>query len=291
MKATFRFIQYSHLFTAIAAFCFTLSAYLVLSLTVNFAIILTNFFGVLVIYSLQSLVYVAKPLANETEAKEWQRHHKKTIWFLIFLSCIWLFELITVFDKSILYLYALAATIAVFYYLPKIGLRRLPFLKNVLLAIVWLCVCVCIPVMQSEGTLLPTVSDPLNPVKLESIHFLLFYGFAFFIILYISFWFDKRDAAIDQSNASKTLVSSMNDKLFLKWLVIFAAIFLSCMMVINFNYLLAVCMIFAYLFIMLLKLRRNSIDFLAYGYWGDGLLVWTFIAFVANELVWELLQK
>jgi hypothetical protein len=291
MKAIFKFIQYSHLFTGLAAFCFTLSAYLVLSLTMNFAIILTNFFGVLVIYSLQSLVYVAKPLANETEAKAWQRHHKKTIWFLIFLSCIWLFELITVFDKSILYLYAFTATIAVLYYLPKIGLRRLPFLKNVLLAIVWTCVCVFIPVMQSEGTLLPTISDPLNPVKLESIHFLLFYVSAFFIILYISFWFDKRDLAIDQLNASKTLVSSMGDKLFLKWLIIFAALFLSCIMVISFNYLLAACLIFVYLFIMLLKLRRNHLSFLAYGYWGDGLLVWTFIAFVTNELVWELVQK
>jgi hypothetical protein len=291
MKSLLRFIQYSHVYTAIAALCFTITTYSVFPLKANLAIVVTNFFGVLIIYSLQSLVYIAKPLTHSSEAKDWQRHHKKTIWFLIFLSCIWLFEITKVFDKSIWMLYAFSGFTAVAYYLPKIGLRRIPLLKNILLALVWVNVCVLIPVFQSEASLLPTINSPQFGNVCLPIHFMMYDVFAFFVILFISFWFDKRDIELDVLNASKTMVVSMDIKRVMKWLIVFAALFLSCFFVVNSNYYLALLLIFMYVFLLIVKLKGGKLSFLNFGFLGDGLLIVIFVAMVVNQIVMELLQR
>jgi 4-hydroxybenzoate polyprenyltransferase len=289
MNTAFRFLQYSHVFTALAAMSFTMASYMVLELTFNLAIVMTNFFGTLLIYNFQSLVYIAKPLTHVSEAKEWQKKHRRTIWFIIFLSAIWMSQLLAVFSQSIMLLYFTASILAIVYYLPKIGLKHFYYLKNVLLALVWSTVCVYIPVYQSEADIFPSIEDKSSGIDLQSIHFIIYYIFAFFLIVFISFWFDKRDSEIDVSNGNKTFATELTSKLYTKYLIIFSAIFLSALSVFSTHYLITVFLLFLYLFAMLLKLRKNNISFIKFGYWGDGLLIWFMLALFFTILVFECL--
>ncbi len=289
MKNILKTIQYSHLFTALAALAFTLCTYFELALIANLSVLLTNFFGVLLVYNVQSLVYISKPLALVSEAKAWQGRHKRTIWFLIFLACIWLFQLLSVFSSHLFWMYAACAVLAILYYFPKLGLRHVPFLKNIILAMVWLGVCVLIPVYQSEASLLPTVIVPSTATYLLPIHFLMYYLFSFFLILLISFWFDHRDRAIDTQNASSTFVSKLSPSYFMKCFILLAALVLSSLVVIKSELLVVILLLFLYLFIMVLKIRRGELSFMAYGYWGDGLLIWLLFAFSINHYLLEWL--
>jgi hypothetical protein len=285
-RSLLKALQYSHLYTALATFGFTMATYFMLPLRTNLAIVLTNFFGTLFIYNCQSLVYIAKPLGHLSEAKVWQQQHKKTIWFILFLSLIWLPELIKVFSSNVLLLYGLAGTLAILYYLPILGLRRIPLLKNILLGFVWTVVCVVIPVFQSEAQLLPLVLNVEETIGLP-IQVVLYYLFSFLLIVLISFWFDYRDMAIDELNTSKTLVNQMPTKTFLKWFVLIGAIVLSLLVALNTVYWLVVLGLFLYLFYLIVRVRSQTLSFLAYGFLGDGVLLLYVILIYINQLIIE----
>jgi 4-hydroxybenzoate polyprenyltransferase len=287
LRSILKALQYSHLLTAVAALSFTIATYLILPLTANLAIVMLNFFGTLLIYNLQSLVYIAKPLQHETEAKEWQRHHKRFIWFLIFLSFLWLPALIKVFSTKIILMYALAAILAIFYYIPFLNLRRIPLLKNILLGLVWALVCVMIPIVQSEAQILPLILNSEKIIGLP-ILVLLYYCFSFFLITFISFWFDHRDISVDLSNGSKTFVNQSSDKNFLKYLVLVAALTLSALFVLFTEYWILTVGLFVYIFYLIILLRKKKLSFLAYGYWGDGLLIYYMVLLYIQTLLVEL---
>jgi 4-hydroxybenzoate polyprenyltransferase len=144
------FLLFSNLFVALCAAAITLQTYILYNLSLNTAYILFVFFATLFLYNLQRLIL--RPLyikAPGSIRHDWILEHKKTLIILTGLSGMSMLGILFFMASRIFYAMIPLGILSVFYFLPGIGLRKIPFLKSLLVALIWAAVSVYVPVLLS----------------------------------------------------------------------------------------------------------------------------------------------
>lgn len=194
------FFIYSNLLISIAAFAFTLQTALHFDYSYNAAAFfsLTNFVSTFILYNLQRLYQSTKTHASER--LNWYNRHRRLLFTLMLILLTLYYRVFTLnyqaFSAGLL-IYLPVAAISVFYFLPPFALRRLPFFKIFIIALVWICSGVVIPLFYQELVFLP------GHYTWESSTYILA---QFLFIAAICIPFDIRDAENDKQLGIQTLV-------------------------------------------------------------------------------------
>lgn len=152
-KSSLDFIGYSNLFLALAVFCSTIQggfifrhAYIP---TLFFSVF--NFMAAFFLYNLQRIYQSTLPT---TEARLlWYRKNKKWIFTLAILFSVGFAETaweICYTYKQGVFVYCICALLSIIYFLPPLNLRKLPYIKQFYIALMWIIVCIVIPFLFDE---------------------------------------------------------------------------------------------------------------------------------------------
>lgn len=152
-KNSLDFLGYSNLFLALAVFCSTIQGrfifYHIVEPAHYFAIL--NFVAAFFLYNLQRIYQSSLPTTDPRLL--WYRKNKKWIFTLAILMVLPVFnlpfEIVKIYKEGI-YVYAICALLSIFYFLPPLNLRKIPFLKQFYIALVWVMVCIIIPLLFEE---------------------------------------------------------------------------------------------------------------------------------------------
>jgi 4-hydroxybenzoate polyprenyltransferase len=152
-KSSLDFIGYSNLFLAFAVLGSTLQgSFIFKSLSepaISFS--LFNFFAAFFLYNLQRIYQSSYPT---TDARLlWYRKNKKWIFTLAILFSLGFFDVvwqIFIDYKQGIFVYCICALLSIFYFLPPLNLRKVPFLKQFYIALIWIMVCIVIPLLFEE---------------------------------------------------------------------------------------------------------------------------------------------
>lgn len=152
-KSLLDFLGYSNLFLALAVFCSTLQGgfifYHVKEPAVSFA--LFNFAAAFFLYNLQRIYQSSFPT---TDARLlWYRRNKKWIITLAILLVLGFYNVaweIFLAYKQGIFVYCICALLSILYFLPPLNLRKIPFLKQFYIALIWVMVCIVIPLLFEE---------------------------------------------------------------------------------------------------------------------------------------------
>jgi 4-hydroxybenzoate polyprenyltransferase len=149
------FFGYSNLFLAAAVFCSTLQGGFIFNHAREpaFYFSVFNFIAAFFLYNLQRIYQSTLPTLDARLI--WYRKNKKWIFTIAILLLIVFGELIwKIFCtyKEGMFVYGICAFISILYFLPPLNLRKLKFMKQFYIALIWVMVCVVIPFLFDEET-------------------------------------------------------------------------------------------------------------------------------------------
>ena len=131
MKSLIRFLVYSNIWVAICVVALAISSELLLG-SENCQISLFLFFSTVFIYNFQRIVKIKKGVSHER--KEWFLRHKKLVYTLMIL-CLSFSGYYFYFFKF--YTKIAICSIGILSFLYPFGLRKIPFLKILVISMVW----------------------------------------------------------------------------------------------------------------------------------------------------------
>lgn len=152
-KTILDFIGYSNLFLALAVFCSTIQGGLIFYHVKEpaFWFSLLNFIAAFFLYNLQRIYQSSLPTTDPRLF--WYRKNKKWIFTIAIVMALCFIEIAwTIFKtyKEGIFVYGICALFSVFYFLPPLNLRKVAYIKQFYIALVWIMVCVVIPFLFEE---------------------------------------------------------------------------------------------------------------------------------------------
>lgn len=231
------------------------------------------FSSTLFVYIFQRLVKLQKPNSTSGFRKEWMEKNKKSVFFLAVFSGLLAGISLLFLSTKVLAVIIPSSVVAFFYVQPfkkfGLGLREIPFLKVVFVTLVWMGVCVLIPVLDAA------VNTPPHFLIITTALGLLIFGSALV--------FDIRDIYLDDKKL-KTIPQLLGKN----GALILAAICFLCgdSLLIYFFPEQKLILSFQLLFglILLALLIKPKSDFF-YGFWIDGFLLIPGFLCVLQEFV------
>ncbi len=214
-----QFMVFSNLLVSLAAAFLTSGLLYCHSSTNWFLYGLISFFGVFTVYNFQR-IYKAKK-GSSTMWLSWVNQRTSVLTFLTVVSglCLCLIMLYVEIQFLSIFLLGFAAFVSLFYVIPvrAKSLRELPFIKSLLISIVWVTATVIFPLRNNQIPLLQNFWEIT----------------AFFVYFFaLTIPSDLRDMTIDSSDL-KTLPQLIGPKQS-KWVV--ALLLTTFALVININY-------------------------------------------------------
>jgi len=191
----------SNIYISLAAVMLTVSAQVQLGMKPQWhPYLFIIFFATLFEYNLHRLITI---LTNKetlkSEKHRWVRENMMLFYWLVFISVIGFAVVAVLAKKEVLFTFAPIAAITFLYSIPVSGnskhllrLREIPYLKIVLIAIVWSSSTILLPVIQAKDTF-------------ESSQIAALLAERFFFILAITVPFDIRDLEVDRKDGIKTI--------------------------------------------------------------------------------------
>lgn len=152
-KTILDFIGYSNLFLALAVFCSTIQGGFIFDHVKEPALWFSvlNFIAAFFLYNLQRIYQSSLPTTDPRLL--WYRKNKKWIFTIAIVMALGFTEITwTIFRtyKEGIFVYGFCALFSVFYFLPPLNLRKVAYLKQFYIALVWIMVCVVIPFLFEE---------------------------------------------------------------------------------------------------------------------------------------------
>lgn len=152
IKNSIKWIVNTNTWIALATFCFYQLTLLQVGKNIQWnATAFCLFFATLLVYNLFQLIGL------KNEPKQWYIQNLKSIKAIILFALAMLVYLVFQLDKTTLFYLSIATLFSFFYATPFIhlgkndfNLRKLWFLKSMIVALVWLIACVVIPLSQNE---------------------------------------------------------------------------------------------------------------------------------------------
>jgi 4-hydroxybenzoate polyprenyltransferase len=189
------FLLYGNFFVACCAVAMVTQTYLLRHQDLNKVYLLFVFFSTLFLYNLQRIVlspvYIKAP---GSERHAWIVHHRKTLLLLSAISALGALVCMPFLETQLLFTMILPGIISVLYFLPGIGLRKIPALKALAVALVW----------AFTGVLVPLLLTGTNPI---SRNILYMFTERTLFLLSICIVFNIRDIEHDRLSRVRTISS------------------------------------------------------------------------------------
>lgn len=169
-----------------------------------------NFAAAFFLYNLQRIYQSSYPTTDPRLL--WYRKNKKWIFTLAILFSLVFFDaawMAFIAYKQGIFVYCICALLSIFYFIPPLNLRKIPFLKQFYIAFIWVVVCVIIPLLFEEEHY-----TGLTYFNKDSILYIVS-QFCFIAALCIPF--DIRDVDKDKEEGTRSvpvLIGIKNAKLF-----------------------------------------------------------------------------
>lgn len=149
-KISLDFLGYSNLFLAFAVACSTLQGGVIFNYASRSSVYfsLVNFVAAFFLYNLQRIYQSSYPTTDSRLL--WYRKNKKWIFtiavllMVVFAGNIW--EIFLTFKEGVI-VYGACAMLSILYFLPPFNFRKIPYLKQFFIALIWVMVCVFIPLL------------------------------------------------------------------------------------------------------------------------------------------------
>ncbi len=194
---------HSNIFISLAAVFLTLETQILLAMNPQWQpYLLFVFFAVLFEYNLHRLLSV---LVNRETSNQLKSGIRKEILFWVFASGTGLFGSVFLLKWETLVVFTPLALLTLIYSIllfgsknDRLGFRKIPFLKILLISFVWSTSTVLLPVIQSSE-------------NFDSIHTALMIAERFFFIFAIAIPFDIRDMEADRRTGLKTIPLILNE--------------------------------------------------------------------------------
>ena len=178
VKSLIRLVVYSNIFVAFCAFSLAISSELVLGMS-NFKIRQFVFFATIFTYNFQRIVRWEK--SNKYFRKKWLENNKMIIILLSFFGFVMSIYHFIEFQTKTQIIIIICATVSILY---PFGLRKIPHLKIMLIAVVW-----------TISTMFLLVAEHNTPIDQNiALHLIARFLFIFAIIIP----FDIRDLKYDK---------------------------------------------------------------------------------------------
>jgi 4-hydroxybenzoate polyprenyltransferase len=200
---------FGNIFISVCAFCQFWTTCLLWQLPLPRALGLLVFLATFVLYNFDGLLpYKLQQQVSFSRRRAWAQQHKKILIFLMILAGIGALCLVsrTIFYQQHLLLLGHLGVLAVLYSLPVLPrrgqlwpLRHIPLLKIFLIAYVWTCVTVWLPLLAYN-----------QPIFSETAW--LFFLRRFLFVLAITIIFDIRDVERDRVTGTITLPGTIGVK-------------------------------------------------------------------------------
>ncbi len=200
LKSAYAFLAYSNIYIAIAAASQTALYLIIHDIKLNIELLLFTFFSTIIVY-LFAVGYPNKKHSNDQNNRiAWLSNNSKLVHIIMLTSVISCTILINYLDHKIEIL--LVAAFALLYNIrikavKFYGIRSLPFLKILSIALVWIMVCNVYPAIIYH---LELSSDELIRIALK-----------FLWIIALTIPFDIRDIYIDQQQNLITIPSILGE--------------------------------------------------------------------------------
>ena len=165
------------------------------------------FSGTFFAYNFLRLVAISRKDSEASELKEWYK--KNRLWIALFSLFLIPLIIVGALDLSRLQsFFILTGFISVIFYerffFKKVSLRTLPYIKPIIISIVWTLICVGLHIDEWGAKSLPVVID------------------SFFFILFLCLLFDYKDTESDKRSKIKSIIHFKNSKS----LIMFSSIFI-----------------------------------------------------------------
>lgn len=199
-KSSLDFLGYSNLFLAFAVAFSTIQGGFIFNYASRSATYfsLVNFVAAFFLYNLQRIFQSTLPTTDSRLL--WYRKNKKWIFTIavllaaVFAGNIW--DIFLTFKEGLI-VYGVCALLSILYFLPPFNLRKIPCLKQFFIALIWVIVCVFIPLLF-EASEFKGLS---NFGKSEW----LYIASQFCFISALCIPFDIRDAEKDKEEGTKSI--------------------------------------------------------------------------------------
>ncbi len=194
-----RWLVFSHLFIAFCAVAMTLETIVFsgMNITKNIPYLTVVFFSTLIAYNLKNIKWIL--FINEgvkSEKRYWVKKNNIFLCLLFGLSLILLFIGLFFLNQSLIYLLLPLGVLSIGYSWPlriggyKIVLREIPFIKTLLVALVWTIVVVVLPYVDFANI------RTINWAKVIG---------EFMFLLSLALLFDIKDMESDKNRNIKTI--------------------------------------------------------------------------------------
>lgn len=231
------------------------------------------FFATLLEYNFHKFIALfANRNAPGADKHTWVGKNLKVFYILLLLSAAGFICAAFLAQKEVLILLVPIAAITLFYSLPILGsrqlifrLREIPYLKIFLIACVWSCATILLPVIKSDTTF-------------DTGHVIAMLAERFFFVLAIAIPFDVRDIEADKQAGLKTLPLLFNENRV--FMISYVSLFI--FMLISFSHysvlqawfiILPLCISAVTTFVFLSSKKIRSINYYHYGVLDGTLLL------------------
>jgi 4-hydroxybenzoate polyprenyltransferase len=194
-----KILVYANVFVSLCAAAQVLVTYMLCGIPVTFdnnAYILFVFLSTYLQYNVQR-GYFIKQINLYTESTTWVTRHRKTLFYTVFVALGALLFLCNHLSYASIAVLVGAEIVSTAYYMPPLNLRRIGFLKPLIISGIWVVSCAVVPLIE-------------NQLFHPNVIWLLLSQFCFISVL--SILFDVKDSTDDFLNGIATYSNSLGMK-------------------------------------------------------------------------------
>lgn len=194
-----KILVYANVFVSLCAAAQVLVTYMLCGIPVTFdnnAYILFVFLSTYLQYNVQR-GYFIKQINLYTESTEWVTRHRKTLFYTVVIALGALLFLCNHLSYTSIAVLVGAELVSTAYYMPPLNLRKIGFLKPLVISGIWMLSCTAVPLIE-------------NQLFHANVAWLLLSQFCFISVL--SILFDVKDTTDDFLNGIATYSNSLGMK-------------------------------------------------------------------------------
>lgn len=263
VNSLFNGLLFSNIFIALCAVFFTLeTAHLLHIPNFNSYYLFVVFGGTIVIYCSQGLIGINQIVGINTESRfAWLRKNKKWLLLGIISSIFCCFIVAIILPIKIIIGLAITFVVSAAYFLPTLELRKIPFIKNMIVAITWVSTTSIVPLLFFS-------SEQCESIFTISIVAYVIKNTLFIYTLCLIF--DNRDILLDNQQCVKTFAAFYSEKINNKIIYVCVAAY---MIVSLFTNTIVIDSIISTNIILLTQLSLKNKNELFYLFYVDGLIL------------------
>jgi 4-hydroxybenzoate polyprenyltransferase len=276
LRSILDFFLYSNLFISLCAAAMTAESYLLSGNDINRLYVLFVFASTFALYNFQRLFYSVNASGESSSVRHhWIAENKKLLWVLTIIALSGVLLITFYFPLKFILFFLPFGLISLSYFLPFTNFRSIPFIKAMLVSLVWTCV---------------TYYFSLLLIGLQKNNDISFAGgyegsIRFLFLLALAVAFNIRDIGIDRSSGVNTIPVLFGERVAKIVCLVFL---LACSVLVIFSDyslkvqigLLASVLVTA---ILIFNARESRSEYF-YSLWIDGMIALQFL------LVWAAIQ-